>query len=62
MGALFNSTGYKVYHDNIVRGEGCYVFDGNGTTFLDSEAGVWAMPLGHCDSDVNMVIHGQFRT
>ncbi len=59
MGPLFNSTGYSVYHNNIIRGEGCYVYDDKGKKYLDLESGVWVLPLGHCDSDVNAAIHQQ---
>ncbi len=59
MGVLFNSTGYKVYNENIVKAKGCYVFDNNGNKYLDLESGVWTLPLGHCDDDINKAIHQQ---
>lgn len=43
MQTLLNSTGYMVYEHDIVRGAGCYVFDQNGTKYLDIGAGVWAL-------------------
>lgn len=59
METLFNSTGYMVYENDMVRGAGCYVLNQNGTKYLDLEAGVWALPLGHCDHDINMAMHRQ---
>lgn len=59
MSNLFNSTGYAVYEEDMVSGSGCYVFDRKGKKYLDMEAGVWALPLGHCDPDINKAIHNQ---
>ncbi|MEA5039214.1 MAG: aminotransferase class III-fold pyridoxal phosphate-dependent enzyme [Clostridiaceae bacterium] len=56
---LFNSTGYPLYNADIVRGRGCYVYDINGKEYLDLEAGVWALPLGHCDPDITAAMHRQ---
>lgn len=44
---IFNSTGCNQYHDNITDSKGCYVFDDFGNKYLDLEAGVWCLPLGH---------------
>lgn len=62
MSKLLNSTGYAVYNTDIVSAAGCYVYDSNGKQYLDLEAGVWALPLGHCDSDINMAMHQQIDT
>lgn len=59
MSILFESTGYKTYNKNIVKGNGCYIYDDTGRKYLDLEAGVWALPLGHCDSDINNAMHQQ---
>ena len=56
---LFNSTGYPLFHENVIEGKGCYVTDAQGKKYLDFEAGVWALPLGHCDSDVNKAMQQQ---
>jgi len=59
MSHLFNSTGYPLYNANIVRGRGCYIYDRSGKEYLDFEAGVWALPLGHCDPDITAAMHQQ---
>lgn len=56
---IFNSTGYPLYNSNIVKGQGCYATDTQGRKYLDFEAGVWALSLGHCDPDVNLAMHQQ---
>jgi len=56
---IFNSTGYPLYNENIVKGQGCYVTDAQGRKYLDFEAGVWALPLGHCDPVINQAMHHQ---
>lgn len=56
---IFNSTGYPLYNANIVKGQGCYVIDTLGRKYIDFEAGVWALPLGHCDPDINQAMHYQ---
>lgn len=58
---VFNSTGYPLYNANIIRGRGCYVYDSRGNEYLDFEAGVWALPLGHCDPDINAAMHQQIN-
>lgn len=59
MNHVFNSTGYPLYTESIVSGRGCYVYDSGGKQYLDLESGVWALPLGHCDPDVNNAMHRQ---
>lgn len=56
---ILNTTGYQTYSTEIVKGEGCFVYDKSGKEYLDMEAGVWALPLGHCDDDINKVMHEQ---
>ncbi|MDF2514066.1 MAG: aspartate aminotransferase family protein [Herbinix sp.] len=53
---VLNVTGCELYHATIVKGEGCYVIDSNGKKYLDFEAGVWALPLGHNNLRVNQAI------
>lgn len=53
MSNLLNITGYIAYNTDITHAAGCYVYDSIGKQYLDLEAGVWALPLGHCDSDIN---------
>lgn len=56
---ILNTTGYQTFTTNIDRAEGCFVYDKSGKKYLDMEAGVWALPLGHCDYDINKVMHEQ---
>lgn len=56
---ILNTTGYRMYSSSMNRAEGCYVYNESGNKYLDLEAGVWALPLGHCDPDVNAALHDQ---
>lgn len=56
---ILNTTGYRMYSSNMNRAEGCYIYDDSGNRYLDLEAGVWALPLGHCDPDINEALHDQ---
>ncbi|MHA7885940.1 aspartate aminotransferase family protein [Roseicyclus sp.] len=42
-----------------VRGEGCYLFDAEGRTWLDGSGGAAVSCLGHSDADVRAAIHAQ---
>ena len=53
---------YELYNPNIVSSENCYVIDGNGKQYVDFEAGVWAVPLGHNNKQVNKTILKQLNT
>lgn len=44
---IYNCTGIVQYQKDIIDSEGCYVIDHNGHRYLDLEAGVWCLPLGH---------------
>lgn len=59
MSYLYNSTGYPEYTKNIVSGSGCYVYDKAGKKYLDLEAGVWCLSLGHMPSRLTLAIHEQ---
>ncbi len=43
----------------FVRGEGAYLFDGEGNKFLDFAAGISVCNLGHCHPAVTAAIAGQ---
>ncbi len=59
MGHILECTGYEAYDKNIVRGQGCSLYDEQGTRYVDFEAGVWSTALGHCHPRVNEVIKNQ---
>jgi len=43
----------------MVRAEGAYLFDSDGNRYVDFEAGVWALALGHNHPRINHVIQSQ---
>ena len=47
---------------DIVKGEGCYLYDHQGRKYLDLESGIWCLPLGHCHSQINTAINAQADT
>ena len=44
---------------DIVKGEGCYLYDLQGQKYLDLESGIWCLPLGHCHPQINAAIGAQ---
>ena len=44
---------------DIVKGEGCYLYDLQGKKYLDLESGIWCLPLGHCHPQINDAILAQ---
>ena len=61
MSYLYNSTGYPMYNGNIVGSEGCYVYDDKGKAYLDFEAGVWCLPLGHRHPEIMSAMREQME-
>ena len=45
----------------IERGQGCYVYDDNGTQFLDAAAGLWCASLGYASERLARVAYDQMR-
>ncbi len=45
----------------IERGQGCYVYDDNGTQFLDAAAGLWCASLGYASERLARVAYEQMR-
>jgi 4-aminobutyrate aminotransferase-like enzyme len=33
--------------NNVVKAEGCYLYDDKGNQSIDLESGIWVVPLGH---------------
>lgn len=56
MNRILNCTGYEVFDVNIVKAEGCYLYDDENRRYVDFESGVWSTALGHNHPDVNNVI------
>jgi len=47
---------------DIRRGEGCYLYDAQGRSYLDLESGVWCTPLGHSHRLINEAMKAQADT
>lgn len=60
MGALFDT--YRRYPVEIVRGEGCYVWDRNGRQYLDFTSGIAVLSLGHAHPKLINVLKTQAET
>jgi acetylornithine/N-succinyldiaminopimelate aminotransferase len=41
--------GHEVLLRDVVRAEGCYLYDSTGKRYLDLESGVWCTSIGHGD-------------
>lgn len=58
-------TRKSVWYDSdfpvIVRGEGCYVYDENGTRFLDGLSGLFCVNIGHGRRDIAAVAGRQME-
>lgn len=59
MTEVFWNIGHTLVLPNIVKGEGCLLYDDQQRKYVDLESGVWCTPLGHCDAQVNQVIKTQ---
>ena len=47
MSRVLRCSGYDLVVNDIVRAEGCRLFDASGRSYVDFEAGVWCAALGH---------------
>jgi acetylornithine/N-succinyldiaminopimelate aminotransferase len=52
---------YKTLPLNIVRGQGCYVWDSEGHKYLDTISGVAVCNLGHCHPAITAAIQEQAK-
>jgi acetylornithine aminotransferase len=59
MNHLLNCSSYPLLKPDIVRGEGCYLYDSRDRRYIDFEAGVWCTALGHNHRRVNEAIQRQ---
>ncbi|MCG8402620.1 MAG: aspartate aminotransferase family protein [Firmicutes bacterium] len=53
------SIGHDLIIENIVKAQGCYLYDSGGRRYVDFESGVWCTPLGHSHPRVNRVVKAQ---
>lgn len=44
---VFGLPGHELLVADMIRAEGCHVFDARGKRYLDLEAGVWCASIGH---------------
>jgi acetylornithine/N-succinyldiaminopimelate aminotransferase len=61
MDHVLRCSGYKVVKTDIVRGQGCYLYDVQGRRYVDLEAGVWCAALGHGHPRVNQAMRAQME-
>ena len=47
MANVFGYPGHDLLLDDVVRAEGCNVYDARGRRYLDLESGVWCASIGH---------------
>lgn len=59
MSRLIWYPGHDLLLEDIVRAEGCHLFDSHGNRYLDLESGVWCTSVGHGHPRVTGVITGQ---
>lgn len=59
MDEIFWYPGHELLLDDVVRAEGCSVFDASGRRYLDLESGVWSASIGHAHPSVLRVLAQQ---
>ena len=59
MSRVLRCSGYDLVKTDVVRAQGCTLYDAQGRRTLDLEAGVWCAALGHNHPRVNGVIRAQ---
>lgn len=61
MDHVLRCSGYALVKTDIVRGQGCYLYDAHDKKYVDFEAGVWCTALGHSHRRVNQAIQTQIE-
>lgn len=56
---VLECTDYDMFVNDIVKAQGCYLFDSKGKKYIDFEAGVWSMSVGHNNQQINKAIKEQ---
>lgn len=59
MRSTLRKSGYGILDFDIVKGNGCFIFDEKGKKYLDFESGVWCCALGHNNEKINNTIKNQ---
>lgn len=52
---------YDIVKTDFIRGQGCNLYDSRGDRYIDFEAGVWCVGLGHNHPRVNRVLLKQIE-
>jgi acetylornithine/N-succinyldiaminopimelate aminotransferase len=58
---VLRCSGYELVKTDIVRAQGCYLYDADGKRYVDFEAGVWCAALGHNHRRVNQTTSAQIE-
>jgi acetylornithine aminotransferase len=58
---ILNSFACVVENIQLIRGQGCHLFDREGNSYIDFEGGVWSLPLGHSHPRINEVLRTQIE-
>ena len=61
MDCLFRYPGYELSLKDIVRAENCYLYDADGSRYVDLESGVWCTAIGHGHPRILKVMNEQAR-
>jgi len=61
MNHVLRCSGYELMRADMVRGQGCYLYDAHDRRYLDFEAGVWCTALGHSHPRINQTIQAQIE-
>ncbi|MCP4536297.1 MAG: aspartate aminotransferase family protein [Chloroflexi bacterium] len=61
MSHVLRCSGYKLVKTDMVRAQGCYLYDSQDKRYIDFESGVWCTALGHSHPQVNQVIRTQME-
>jgi acetylornithine/N-succinyldiaminopimelate aminotransferase len=56
---VLRCSGYGLVKTDIVRAQGCHLYDAQGKRYVDLEAGVWCTALGHSHPRVREAIRAQ---
>ncbi len=61
MSRVLRCSGYELVKTDVVRAQGCYLYDAQDKRYVDFEAGVWCAALGHNHRRVNQAIRTQME-
>jgi len=50
---------HDIIKTDFIRGENCYLYDSQGTQYIDFESGIWSAALGYCHPRINQEIKHQ---